>query len=151
MGPHCCIEGGPRTYISDSQRSEERKQHVTLEDTRIDSSIQHKEKERKRKLTALPAKVRLAPLYKFNQSFTFIIINSNADSCVHHFLFTPQPDIKRPCCENNAEKLNEVSPIISTSEQTSSTQQNNDQQTVESNEDYGVPGSPIKSEVWYHL
>uniref|UniRef100_A0A0C9S052 Chromatin-remodeling ATPase INO80 n=1 Tax=Fopius arisanus TaxID=64838 RepID=A0A0C9S052_9HYME len=96
-----------------SQRSEERKQHITLEDTRMDSSIQYKEKERKRKLTAVPVKV----------------------------------DIKRPCLEDNAvEKLNEVSPIISTGEQTSPTQQNNDQQTVESNEDYGVPVSPIKSE-----
>ncbi|XP_063977113.1 chromatin-remodeling ATPase INO80 isoform X2 [Diachasmimorpha longicaudata] len=96
-----------------SQRSEERKQHVTLEDTRIDFSIQHKEKERKRKLTAVPVKTEL----------------------------------KRPCFDDStAEKLYDVSSIISAGEQTSPTQQNNDQQTVESNEDYGVPSSPIKSE-----
>ncbi|KAG7207458.1 hypothetical protein KM043_009093 [Ampulex compressa] len=37
-----------------SQRSEERKQHA--EDARLDSNLHHKERDRKRKLTALPAK-----------------------------------------------------------------------------------------------
>ncbi|XP_015604273.1 putative DNA helicase Ino80 isoform X2 [Cephus cinctus] len=38
-----------------SQRSEERKQHI--EETRLESSLQYKERDRKRKLTTLPVKV----------------------------------------------------------------------------------------------
>lgn len=45
----------PCPYISDSQRSEERKQHA--EDARLESNLYHKERDRKRKLTALPVKV----------------------------------------------------------------------------------------------
>lgn len=45
----------PCSYISDSQRSEERKQHA--EDARLESNLYYKERDRKRKLTALPVKV----------------------------------------------------------------------------------------------
>lgn len=51
-----------RPYISDSQRSEERKQQ-RVEEVRFESNPQHKEKDRKRKLTALPVKVSPAPLH----------------------------------------------------------------------------------------
>lgn len=46
----------PCPYISDSQRSEERKQQ-RVEEARFESNLQHKERDRKRKLTALPVKV----------------------------------------------------------------------------------------------
>lgn len=49
-------------YISDSQRSEERKQQ-RAEEARLESNLQHKERDRKRKLTALPVKVSPAPLH----------------------------------------------------------------------------------------
>lgn len=50
----------PCPYISDSQRSEERKQHA--EDARLESNLYHKERDRKRKLAALPVKVSPSPL-----------------------------------------------------------------------------------------
>jgi len=51
------------SYISDSQRSEERKQQRAEEARLLESSLQHKERDRKRKLTALPVKVSPVPLY----------------------------------------------------------------------------------------
>jgi hypothetical protein len=50
-------------YISDSQRSEERKQQRAEEARLLESNLQHKERDRKRKLTALPVKVSPMPLY----------------------------------------------------------------------------------------
>lgn len=49
-------------YISDSQRSEERKQQ-RVEEVCLESNLQHKERDRKRKLTALPVKVSPVPLH----------------------------------------------------------------------------------------
>lgn len=51
-------------HISDSQRSEERKQQRAEETRLLESNLQHKERDRKRKLTALPVKVSPTPLHR---------------------------------------------------------------------------------------
>ncbi|CAD6202019.1 GSCOCG00002904001-RA-CDS [Cotesia congregata] len=51
-----------------SQRSEERKQYT--EDSRIEPSIHHKEKDRKRKLTALPFKVKIHALQDASNEYS---------------------------------------------------------------------------------
>lgn len=63
------------SYILDSQRSEERKQHA--EDARPESNLYHKERDRKRKLTALPVKVSLALLKPLSLSSTSLSVSSS--------------------------------------------------------------------------
>lgn len=66
--PHILIRLCFLVYIADSQRSEERKQNA--EETRLELSLHHKERDRKRKQTALPVKVKPAPLlYYYNTIF----------------------------------------------------------------------------------
>ncbi|XP_076291409.1 chromatin-remodeling ATPase INO80 isoform X2 [Lasioglossum baleicum] len=105
----------PRSCISDSQRSEERKQHA--EDARLESSLHHKERDRKRKLTALPVKA----------------------------------DSKKPCLSDaNGDRLGDtVQSNVNDGNQTSGAQAhfvNNNQQMLETADDYSVPTSPVKSE-----
>ncbi|PBC32751.1 Putative DNA helicase Ino80 [Apis cerana cerana] len=99
-----------------SQRSEERKQHA--EDARFESNLYHKERERKRKLTALPVKgdVKKPCLSDANgdKIGDIIQINSNESS--------------------------------QTNSGIQSYQINNHQQILDNTDDYSVPTSPIKSE-----
>lgn len=99
-----------------SQRSEERKQHA--EDARFESNLYHKERERKRKLTALPVKgdVKKPCLSDANgdKIGDIIQINSNESSQANSGI--------------------------------QSYQINNHQQILDNADDYSVPTSPVKSE-----
>ncbi|XP_043490017.1 chromatin-remodeling ATPase INO80 isoform X2 [Polistes fuscatus] len=97
-----------------SQRSEERKPHV--DETRLESNLHHKEKDRKRKLTALPVK---------DDSKKQCLMDANGDKVG----------------DNSQVNLND-SKQMTNSIQTH--YQNNHQ--VDIPEDHSVPASPIKSE-----
>lgn len=77
-----------RSYISDSQRSEERKQQ-RAEEARLESNLQHKERDRKRKLTALPVKVSPAPLYTAIGRVAKILFNLFFIIFSNHYFFPP--------------------------------------------------------------
>ncbi|XP_050471357.1 chromatin-remodeling ATPase INO80 [Bombus huntii] len=99
-----------------SQRSEERKQHA--EDTRLESNLYHKERDRKRKLTALPVKsdVKKPCLSDANGDKIGDIVQANSNE----------------------------STLVSGG--VPSYQINNHQQILDNADDYSVPTSPVKSE-----
>ncbi|KOC66120.1 Putative DNA helicase Ino80 [Habropoda laboriosa] len=99
-----------------SQRSEERKQHA--EDVRLESNLYHKERDRKRKLTALPVKgdVKKPCLSDANGEKIGDIVQANSN------------------------ESNQASGGIQLY------QVNNHQQILDNTDDYSVPTSPAKSE-----
>lgn len=98
-----------------SQRSEERKQHA--EDARLESNLYYKERDRKRKLTALPVKDAKKPC----------LSDANGDKI---------GDI----VQANSNESNQASGGVQ------SYQINNHQQILDNMDDYSVPTSPVKSE-----
>ncbi|OAD54335.1 DNA helicase INO80 [Eufriesea mexicana] len=100
----------------DSQRSEERKQHA--EDARLESNLYHKERDRKRKLTALPVKGDVKKP---------CLSDANGDKIV---------DV----AQVNSNENNQVSGGYL------SYQINNHQQFLDNADEYSVPTSPVKSE-----
>ncbi|CAG5097979.1 Similar to Ino80: Chromatin-remodeling ATPase INO80 (Drosophila melanogaster) [Cotesia congregata] len=109
-----------------SQRSEERKQYT--EDSRIEPSIHHKEKDRKRKLTALPFKDPKKPCLENNSVEKVNTCTADASNEYSGTLTT-------------------ATTTINTATTTSSTTASNDfSQSVDTTEDYRASLSPVKSE-----
>ncbi|XP_076633272.1 chromatin-remodeling ATPase INO80 [Colletes latitarsis] len=98
-----------------SQRSEERKQHA--EDARLESNLYHKERDRKRKLTALPVK---------GDAKRPCLSDANGD--------------KIGDVQSNSNDSNQIGGSIQ------SHFVNNHQQILDTADDYSVPTSPAKSE-----
>nr|XP_031835468.1 chromatin-remodeling ATPase INO80 [Nomia melanderi] len=98
-----------------SQRSEERKQHA--EDARLESNLHHKERDRKRKLTALPVK---------GEAKKPCLSDANGDKIGDTAL-------------SNSNDGNQVTNI-------QAHLVNNSQQLLDTADDYSVPTSPAKSE-----
>ncbi|XP_076167632.1 chromatin-remodeling ATPase INO80 [Ptiloglossa arizonensis] len=98
-----------------SQRSEERKQHA--EDARLDSNLYHKERDRKRKLTALPVK---------GDAKKPCLADSNGDKL---------GDIQANSNDSNQTSGSVQSHLV-----------NNHQQILDTGDDHSVPTSPVKSE-----
>ncbi|XP_017878637.1 chromatin-remodeling ATPase INO80 isoform X2 [Ceratina calcarata] len=99
-----------------SQRSEERKQHA--EDARLESNLYHKERDRKRKLTALPAK------------------GDAKKPCLADAISDKIGD----GAHSNSNEIGQATGGIQ------SHQVNNHQQIIDNTDDYSVPTSPVKSE-----
>ncbi|XP_043265252.1 chromatin-remodeling ATPase INO80 isoform X1 [Colletes gigas] len=98
-----------------SQRSEERKQHA--EDARLESNLYHKERDRKRKLTALPVK---------GDAKRPCLSDANGD--------------KIGDAQSNSNDSNQTGGSVQ------SHFVNNHQQILDTADDYSVPTSPAKSE-----
>ncbi|XP_034174999.1 chromatin-remodeling ATPase INO80 [Osmia lignaria lignaria] len=98
-----------------SQRSEERKQHA--EDARVDFNLYHKERDRKRKLTALPVK---------GDAKKPCLSDANGDKIGETY-------------QSNSNESSQTGGV-------QSYHLNNHQQIIDSTDDYSVPTSPAKSE-----
>ncbi|EFN75626.1 Putative DNA helicase Ino80 [Harpegnathos saltator] len=101
-----------------SQRSEERKQQ-RAEEARLESNLQHKEKDRKRKLTALPVK---------SDAKKPCLADANGDK------------------NNDAVQINVNEPKPAANPIQSQHQNNHHQQQLENADNYSTPTSPAKSE-----
>ncbi|KZC05466.1 Putative DNA helicase Ino80 [Dufourea novaeangliae] len=99
-----------------SQRSEERKQHT--EDSRLESTLHYKEKDRKRKLTALPVK---------GDAKKPCLADANGDK-IGDIVQTNSNDSNQTSTASQAHLVN------------------NHQQILDTSDDYSVPASPVKSE-----
>ncbi|KAK2584287.1 hypothetical protein KPH14_006689 [Odynerus spinipes] len=99
-----------------SQRSEERKPHA--EETRLESNLYHKERDRKRKLTTLPVK---------DDSKRPCLMDANGDRVGDN-------------SQVNSNDNKQSTDAIQTHHQ------NNHQQQVDVSDDHSAPASPVKSE-----
>ncbi|XP_047347049.1 chromatin-remodeling ATPase INO80 isoform X1 [Vespa velutina] len=103
-----------------SQRSEERKPHV--DEARLESSLHHKERDRKRKLTTFPVK----SLISHDDSKRLCLMDTNGDKVT---------DNSQVNSNDNKQVINSIQ-----------THHQNNHQQVDIPEEHSVPASPIKSE-----
>ncbi|XP_012284953.1 putative DNA helicase Ino80 isoform X2 [Orussus abietinus] len=121
-----------------SQRSEERKQHA--EEARLDSSLQSKERDRKRKLTALPAKDPKRPCLE----------DATSERCVENSQASQDFATKQASNPVQSQQLNhqlqQHQQSQSQSQQQHQLRQQNQQQPSDALDDLGGPTSPVRSE-----